>query len=687
MRANGPTWVVALTGLRSRNLGVIAPSGLANYANNQPGADRVRQRTTAVNTLLGSQSGSPDSIRPHQQGALVSTRISADSVREQVGRIAASRRFSGSDRQCRFLRLLAEETVQGRGGALNEERLGVEVFGRREPFDPRSDPIVRTELSRLRAKLKDYYEVEGRQDPLLIEFPPKSLAPALRQRDVSSPGRTWSRRPFRGNVLLGSACVLAALGLLGYRSVVRAREWTPAKSSSIAVLPLINLSSDRSFEYFSDGLTDELIDRLAEVEGLHVVSRSSVFQFKEKRDDVRKIGAQLGAGVVLEGTVRKEGDRLRVATQLVNVDTGYQLRSDVYDRQLTDVLAVQEEIARQVVQTLRVAHVGLRETLLKRFTQDPEAYNLYLEALYHQNRRNEWELGRAIDLYQRTLVADPTFAPAYAGLAESYTRLTLLNAVAPREAMPRAKSAAERAVREAEDLEEAHTALGVVRALYDWDWQGAEREFRRALELDPRDSDVREAYAMHCLVPQGRLDDGLAELQHAQLFDPFSPAIAAGLGTVYVYKRQPDAAILQYERALQLDPDFWSARFALAALYARKDRPQEALNLLAQTVPGPEDISRMSVVGYLNGFTNRAVDARKQLEHLQDLSQRRFVSAYHLAPIQAALGEKDLALDSLEKAVAERCPLLVTLNVDPRFESLRSEARFRALLKRLRLAA
>ncbi len=590
--------------------------------------------------------------------------------------------------------MLVEETLGRAGDQLTEPRLAIEVFGRRESsFDPRTDAIVRSELSRVRAKLKDYYEGEGQNDPVLIEVPMRSLIPVFSDRGLR---RTAAPEPAGGRLrwktIPALICAVTALAFTGSSRTLKpagansGQSEPPGQLTSLAVLPFVNEGPDTSFEYFSDGLTDELIHRLSEVEGLRVVSRTSVFEFKGRRQDVRKIGKQLNVSAVLEGTVRKLDNRLRITTQLVNVADGCQLDSDIYQVALEDVFTVQEQIARRVVNDLRVRQVGGRgELLVKRYTQNAEAYDLYLKGLYHENKRSEWELREAISLFERAIEVDPHYAPAYSGLADSYTLLTLLDAISPKEAMSKAKALAERGVREGGDLSEAHTSLGAVRALYERDWAGAEREFQRAVELDPGDAAVRESYAMHYLVPQGRLEAALAQMQRAQQLDPLSNLIAMDLGLVHQYSRHDNQAIGQYERALRLDPVFRGAHLRLASAYEHKAMLQEALKTLDEGDTAPEDGRRIALRGAIAAVGGRAVEARMRLAQLQQLSRSRYVSGYYPAVIEAAMGEKSQALDSLDRAARERCPLVAYLKVDPRFDTLRSEPRFNALLKELGL--
>ncbi len=626
------------------------------------------------------------------EGARVPDGAPFDYIRSQVQKILSSRRFTNSGRHCRLLRYLLEATLEGRGDQLKEYVLGVEVFDRGESFDPQTDPIVRTEMSRLRAKLKDYYEGDGRNEALVVELPHRSYSLVFHANDT--PVGPPAPEPLRSGISrkwIGAVAVMLA-GLAGCFALVRKgvhaaqHETVNRSDTQVAVLPFVNLSADPEAEYFSDGLTEQLIDCLAEIDGLRVVSRTSVFQFKGKQQDLRTIAAQLNVEMVLEGAVRKSGNHLRITTRLVNAVDGNQLESHVYDRDLQDVFVVQEQIARTIVNALLVRQIGGREGMvIKHFTKNVQAYSLYLEGRYDAKKRSESELRNAIDCYERAIHADPNYAPAHASLADAYILLALLNEMPPREAMQRAKWAAQEAVRTGDSLSHAHSALGSVLALHDWDWQAAEKEFRRSVELDPNDSAIREAFAMRYLVPSGHLDSAQFEMQLARSLDPFSPEIVLSVGTVHQLKGDPDVAIKTFQRVLQIDPGFEPAPLALAAAYAQRSLFDKALNTL-QTASAPtEDEARLAVLGHVYALSRQPEQARQVLRQMSEVRGHRYVSGFYFALVHVALGQKAEALDWLEKAADERCPLVVYLKTDPRFDSLRGEPRFSALLKRVGL--
>jgi TolB-like protein len=424
-----------------------------------------------------------------------SAKPSPEAVRAQLDKILASHAFRGAERPGRFLRFVVEQALGG--NHLKETLVGVEVFGRKPAYDPRLDGVVRVEAVKLRSRLKAYYETEGAADSIRIDLPKGGYLPcfaALPDRPAEEiepiepiekavavpPRRAWWTDWRAIAALL--ALVLPIAGYLLERKS-HPRPATP-DSSSIAVLPFVNLSSDKENEYFSDGLTEDLIDALAKVRGLRVVARGSAFQFKGKNPDIRAVGRQLNVAAVLEGSVQRSGDRLRITAQLSGVADGYHVWSETYDRRLADVFAVQDEISRAIVGALEVRAGGdPGRRLVQSSTQDLGAYNLYLQGRFHLNKWRPEGARKGVEYFAQAIAKDPRYAPAYTGMADCYTWLAVFGWSAARQAMPQARQAANHALELDETLAAAHVSLGYVKALYDWDWPGAEREFKRALEL------------------------------------------------------------------------------------------------------------------------------------------------------------------------------------------------------------
>jgi len=605
--------------------------------------------------------------------------VPADSVGAELERILRSETFAHAERLSRFLRFTVEHAIQGQAGQFKEYLLGVKVFDRGESFDPRLDPVVRVEAHRLRFKLKQYYENEGRDDPVHIEFPKGGYAPVFKSQAAPASGRTqvWKMATL-------AAAVLAAGAAIYWLARPGARP--SARLSSIAVLPFVDLSQERDQEYFCDGITDELINALAKIEGLHVVSRTSVFQFKGKASDVRKIGEQLNVESVLEGSVRKAGHRLRITAQLAKAADGYHLWSGTYEREMKDVFSIQEEISRAIVSALRVPLAGEPgRRLVEGATANLEAYNLYLKGRYNWNQRTQGGLNRSIGFFEQAIAAEPAYAAAWAGLADSYALLASYGESPPREAMPKAKAAAEKALQLDSTLAQAHVSLGFVRSFYDWDWKGAEREYRRAIELNPGYATAHHWYS-GCLRAMGRVDEALAEIQRAQQLDPLSLAIGRDLGRAFRSRRQPERAIEQFRKVLELDPSFPSGYVHLGMAYEDQGSYQEALAafLKARALPGSNPLTT-GALGHCYAASGQPEEARKLLKELEGLARQRYVSAISRALIYIGLGEKDGAFQWLEKACQEHDPWLGWLNADPIFDRLRADSRFPNLLKKVRL--
>jgi len=614
-----------------------------------------------------------------------------ESVRAQCEKILASSGFAGSERLSRFLRFIVEQALQG--NQLKETLVGMEVFGRKPSYDPRLDGVVRVEAVKLRARLKEYYDAEGVHDPVRIDLPKGGYVPCFEAQ--GSPPLELRVRPqrhrwwtdWRGIVL--RLALLALILIAGY--AINKRHPRPVSrdaASSIAVLPFVNLSSEKENEYFSDGLTDDLISALTKVQGLRVVARSSAFQFKGKSPDIRTVGRQLNVATVLEGSVQKSGDRLRITAQLSSVADGYHLWSETYDRQLQDVFAVQDEISRAIVRALEVRVAGDRGRLVTSSTQDLDAYNLYLQGRFHLNKWRPEGARKGIQYFERAIAKDPGYAPAQAGLADCHTWLGVFGWSPAREAMPQARAAANRALQLDETLAAAHISLGYVKALYDWDWPGAGREFKRALELSPGDPDAHFAYSLTYLAPLGRLDEALTEIQRALDLDPLSPYKITAAGTIYLERREFDRAVEQYKKAIELDPAFFHAYDELRSVECKRGRFGEVSAIMQAMRAAFGDVNDSAAQAFVLAQQGKQAEARDSVRKwIQEcIRTQRAGIACGAAEVYAGIGEKDLAFEWLDRAYAERSPLLAYAGVMPFYDNLRSDVRFTALLKRLGLA-
>ncbi len=463
------------------------------------------------------------------------------------------------------------------------------------------------------------------------------------------------------------------------------QSYTKKIQPSIAVLPFTNLSADKEQEYFCDGMAEEIINALTQLEGLRVVARTSSFSFRGKEIDVREIGRQLNIENLLEGSVRKAGNRVRITAQLINVADGYHLWSDKYDRNIEDIFAIQDEISLAIVDRLKVKLLKEEKAkLVKRFTENQEAYNLYLKGRYFWNRRYEGGLQKGIEFFQQAIEKDPLYALAYVGMADCYILLGHFGWLPPKEAYPRARTAAEKALEIDDKLAEAHTSMGWIRTFYDWDWIGAEEEFKRALNLNPNYATGYEWYAVS-LAPMERLDEASILLKRALELDPLSLMISTVVGLGLYWARQYDEALDQYRRTLEMDPNFSLAYLFQGFNLVGKEMWKEAIaslkRFVALSMNSPIGIGHLGLAYALSGQTDEAL---KMLDQLNELSKKRYVSSLYKALIYGGLGKKDHAFEYLDKAYDERESWMATLKTAPFMDSLRSDPRFTVLLKKIR---
>jgi adenylate cyclase len=495
----------------------------------------------------------------------------------------------------------------------------------------------------------------------------------------------WSKRKF-GALIVTVAVIAAGLFVFQLTRKPSPTNAPSADSKSIAVLPFVDLSPAKDQEYFCDGISEEILDALAKVEGLRVVARTSSFSFKGKNVDVSEIAQKLNVGNVLEGSLRREGNRVRIAVQLVNARDGFHLWSETFEHELQGVFAVQDEITRAVVDALKIK---LAVALPVHKKPNTEAYDLYLKGRYFLNRKNEADARRAIDYFEQALAKDPNDAPAYAGLADSYSSFAFpLGVVTPREAMPKAKEAAQRALAIDNALGEAHTSLAYIAFFYDWDWAAAERGFKRALELNPNNADTHHWYS-HFLMGQGRIEESLIQSKRALELSPYDILFNIHLGWHYLNARQYDQALDQIEKTLEMDKNFAQTYPWLGLILEQKGRYAEAIAAFQKAIklfPGGSSIAEAELAHTYAVLGNRE-EAQKIIAELQQLSKSKYVSSFQIAAIYAGLGEKDQAFAWLEKAYEERSDGLVNLKAEPRFDTLRDDPRFKALLAKMNFPA
>jgi TolB-like protein/Tfp pilus assembly protein PilF len=484
------------------------------------------------------------------------------------------------------------------------------------------------------------------------------------------------------------AAVLALL-LIGIPVILWGRQLispTGTGVATIAVLPFVDTSPQADNEYLADGLTDELINTLAQVEGLRVAARTSSFAYKGTGTPVRQIADELGVGVVLAGSIRQDGDQLRIHAQLVNAADGYNLWARSYERSPREIFTLQADIARAVMQQLRTGNRPRTSDLVRGSTDNVEAYHHYLRGRYFWHRRDdpqrrEENLRRSVDYFQRALAADPTFALAYAGLADTYA--SLAGPMPPDEAYARAKAAALQAVQHDETLAEGHVALARILVFHEWNWAGAGRAYRRAIELSPSYATARQWYGMY-LLHLGQGDEALREIRLAQRLDPLSIAVNSDVGRVLYNTRSYDEAVTQWRNILELDPTSADARLYLGLTYLEKGMFEEARVEFEHWAEIRRE-APTALLAYTHAAAGNRAEAQRLLEGLLAEAQQRRVPPAGIALIYGQLGDRDNAFRWLERAVEQRSSFLLFLKVSPRVDPLRSDPRYRQLLQRIGL--
>jgi serine/threonine protein kinase/tetratricopeptide (TPR) repeat protein len=458
----------------------------------------------------------------------------------------------------------------------------------------------------------------------------------------------------------------------------RSRGW------SLAVLPFVNGTNDPDAEYLSDGITESLINGLSQLPKLRVMARTTVFRFKGQHMDPRDIGHELGVRAVLTGRVIQRSSAVNIQAELVNVADGSQLWGERYNRPMSDLIAVQEQISDEITRRLRLRLTrDERKPLTKRYTQDVEAYQFYLKGRYYSDKWTAEGMKRAITYYRQAIEKDPNYAVAYAGLAGAYFGVSS-QFLSPNDAMPKVREAASRALETDETLAEPHTLLGIVKAFYEHDFPGAEREFTRALECHFGSAAAHQWYAYY-LSALGRKEQALTEAMSAEELDPLSGTVNLTLGLCFVMAREYENAIQQLRKTIEVDPNSWLAHLWLGWAYEQTGRHEEALANLTNASQLGGSTYAIAYLGYLHASAGRRSEAEKIVNELKQQSQQKYVSPHHIAIAYVGLNEKDRALEWLEKAYESHEEILVFLDVDATWDKIRSDTRFQDLMCRLGL--
>jgi TolB-like protein/Tfp pilus assembly protein PilF len=489
--------------------------------------------------------------------------------------------------------------------------------------------------------------------------------------------------------MLGLAVVLLLADKFALRKDAEPAIAGAVPEKSIAVLPFDNLSGDPQNAYFSEGVQDEILTRLAKIAELKVISRTSTQRFKSAPDNLPQIAKQLGVANILEGSVQKANDQVRVNVQLINALTDAHLWADTYDRKLTDIFAVETEIAKTVADVLQAKLTGSEQHVIAaRPTANSEAHQLYLKGRFFWNKRTGSDLKKSIDYFEQAVAADPNYALAYAGVADAYVWLSAYTAGTPRDCYPKAVAAAKKALELDDTLAEARTSLAIATWLYDFDSSQANREFQRAIELNPNYAIAHQQYGNITLSALGRFDDAIAEGKRAVELDPLSLVINTDLGVDYFYARRYDEAIAQLRKTLEMDPVYYFAYLNLGQALEMKGARDSAIAEYQKARSLNDDPSVLGLLAHIYAVSGNKTEALKILDQLKELSKQRYVAAYSFALLYLGLGDKEEALRWLEQSYQDRAGSDIGyIRVDPLLDPLRGDPRFEALAEKIVPAA
>jgi TolB-like protein/predicted Zn-dependent protease len=618
-------------------------------------------------------------------------------IRQQLDRILSSPGFVNSPRMRQFLQVVVENSLSG-ASPLKETTIGVQVFGRAADYDSGAEPIVRVEARRLREKLQQYYERWGAAAPVVIHLPkggytpefqiaPAAVAPEVPEVSaataISPPPSPVQPASARWRFISISAAALGCI-VLSIFIANRPLSWRPGASpvvqpiASIAVLPLLNLSGDPGQDYVADGMTDELIGSLAQISSLRVISRTSAMQYKGSRKALPQIARELGVDAVVEGSLTRSGQEVRITAQLIEAKTDRHLWSEDYRRQAHDMMTIESEVARAITSEIRLKLSTSEESLLRRQTGvAPDVWDAYLKGRYFWNRRTESDLRKSIVYYQEAVTRMPGYAAAWAGLADSWLLLGETWVRPNGRAFAEAEHAANRALALDNQLGEAHASLAALQSNRG-QWESAEAEFRRALELKPGYATGRQWYA-EGLAAHGRIDEALAEIRRARELDPLSLTVNVQVGYILFLARRYDEAIVQLRATTDMDPYFWMAHAVLGHAYQQKFMYKEATQELQKaadlTSPLPGQRMWLALAWALAG---RSAEARHTRADIEEAFARGDIEAPPVALLDLALGERDHALARLQTACATHnlSPLLPS----PVFDPLRADSEIAAML-------
>jgi len=568
---------------------------------------------------------------------------------------------------------------------------GVNIAARIEPLAEPGGICLSEDVAR---------QIQNKIDYALVRLGKGELKNINLPVDIYRIIRPWEKRRFsfldritfalaQRKTLRTIAAVLfaaAAIAVGVWQTITSSRD--PFSTNRVAVLPFVNINADARDEYFADGMTEELISSLSKIRDLNVIARTSVTKYKGANLDIAEIGNALRVGSILEGSVRTSGDEARISVNLVDVQSQKTILSREYTRPIKDVFAIQSDIAQSVTSALSVQLLsGERESLEKRGTENGEAYKLYLLGRVHLSKRTGEEVVRAIDFFAQAVEKDPSFALAYAGLAECYTLAgnAGYGSLPRTEAIANAKKFAAQAITLDESQAEAHASLAYVKFRIDWDWTGAEKEFQRALQLKPGYARAHEWYALYLSI-MGRFDDAMKEMMRAQDLDPLSTSVSTGIGRIYHFEYKTEQAVVQFKKTLELDPEYAEAYFGLGMTYTVAGRYDEAVSVYKKAIQlSGNRLVMLSMLGHAEALAGHHDEARKIIQNLHQLSRTAHVSPYYFGILEMGLGQMDAAYRYFEKAYEERDGILIFLAADPIAERSWNDPRCAALAKKMGL--
>ena len=631
----------------------------------------------------------PDALNPERAAA----------VREHLKEVIANPAFAGSRRAQDFLQLIVEHALAGRYDNLRERMIGAEMFGRPVDYDTANDAVVRVKATEVRKKLAQYYLGLETKPAVRIEIPAGSYVPKFHWKTVealtegiSATPPATADSPAAKEIALGQgrffrdrwtvlAAVLVLLAVLAYFSfrAFSNRSGAAGEIHSIAILPLENLSGDPKQEYFADGMTDELITDLGQVSALRVISRTSAMTYKGTKKTLPEIANELGVDAVVEGSVVREANQVRVTAQLIDARTDRHIWAQSYVRDLTSVLALQGEVAQAIADQVRIQLTPQEQARLTRVrSMNTEAQDLYLLGAH---MLNAGEPRKAVEYLQGSVDKDAGFAPAHAALANAYGWLGEAGWLPYNEAFVRQKAEASNAIEIDDALPEGHAELAAAEMNLNWAWNTAEGELRRALQLNPNLASVHSAYAFY-LLKVGRVPEGLAEIKHDLELDPVSGRSFMNAGFAYYFARRYDEALAYIQRAYVLQPVPATYFFPLGVLYTEKGAYAKAAHDFQQLGDQPHALGHL---GNLYARMGRIAEARAILPKLEERVAKDGLGRYEIALIYAGLGDKEQAFAWLEKSLAAHDKGMTYLKIDPCLDPLRPDSRFRDLVRRVGL--